>query len=598
LATAQSSQSKAKPRKEPITLEEGARVGVVGGGPAGSLFAYFLLQMAGRIGFNLSVDVYDRKDFCLSGPAGCNMCGGVVSESLVQALSIEGIDLPGDVVQRGIDSFIFHSAEETVTLAAPYHEMRIATVYRGAGPKGNKSPTLKSFDNYLLGLAAQQGAKIIREKITDVTWDQGRPRLHWGSDQGQTYDLVAGAIGVKMPNPELFDKLGTEYRKPGTRRTSNCEYEFGSDFINAKLGNSMHAFLLDLPSLDFAALIPKGEHVTMCLIGDKINSEFVADFVKNPAVNNLLPENIENSGAICKCSPQATLCNGRHPYGDRLVMLGDCGVARLNKDGIGSAYRVAKTAAVTALFRGISAKDFKRGYAPLCRKIDADNRYGRIVFDVVDVIKKSRFLTRAVMRMARSEANKSPKQRRMSRLLWDMFTGSAPYREAFYSCFHPGFWGRLMSCAFVNPPAIKAASAPLALEEEHMDSTGLGKDYRAGEVIVRQGEIGDSMYVIQSGQAEVIQSKDGKEVRLATLGEKDIFGEMALFHKEARSATVRALTNVRALTVDRHIFLRRVHEDPSFVFGVLSKMSQRIRNLDSELTRLKAECGESSSAPK
>ena len=139
--------------------------------------------------------------------------------------------------------------------------------------------------------------------------------------------------------------MGTGYRKPGTRKTSNCEYEFGADFIDARLGNSMHAFLLDLPSLDFAALIPKGDHVTMCLIGDKISSEFVADFVKNPAVKNLLPESME-SGALCRCSPQATLCNGLHPYGDRLVMLGDCGVARLNKDGIGSAYRVAKTAAV------------------------------------------------------------------------------------------------------------------------------------------------------------------------------------------------------------------------------------------------------------
>jgi CRP-like cAMP-binding protein len=127
-------------------------------------------------------------------------------------------------------------------------------------------------------------------------------------------------------------------------------------------------------------------------------------------------------------------------------------------------------------------------------------------------------------------------------------------------------------------------------KEERMDSRELGKDYRAGEVVFHQGEIGDSMYVIQSGQVEVIQTREEKEVRLAVLGEKDIFGEMGLFQKEVRSATVRALTNVRALTVDRRIFLRRVHEDPSFVFEVLLKMSQRIRNLDSEITRLKAEC--------
>ena len=57
-----------------------------------------------------------------------------------------------------------------------------------------------------------------------------------------------------------------------------------------------------------------------------------------------------------------------------------------------------------------------------------------------------------------------------------------------------------------------------------MAKSGLGKEYCAGEVIVRQGETGDSMYVIQSGRAEVIQSKDGQEMRLAVLGKGDIFG--------------------------------------------------------------------------
>ena len=96
------------------------------------------------------------------------------------------------------------------------------------------------------------------------------------------------------------------------------------------------------------------------------------------------------------------------------------------------------------------------------------------------------------------------------------------------------------------------------------------------------------MYVIQSGQAEVIHSKEGQEVRLAVLSEGDIFGEMAIFQKELRSATVRALTDVRVLTVDKRIFLRRVHEDPSFVFPILQKMSQRIRVLNEEMVRMKA----------
>ena len=129
-----------EPRHDSLILDEGSRIGVIGGGPAGSFFSYFILQMAQRVGIHLTVDIYKRRDFSSLGPTGCNMCGGVISESLVQALSVEGINLPQDVVQRGIDSFLFHTEKETVNLYAPFREMRIATVYRGGGPKGRGFP--------------------------------------------------------------------------------------------------------------------------------------------------------------------------------------------------------------------------------------------------------------------------------------------------------------------------------------------------------------------------------------------------------------------------------------------------------------------------
>lgn len=79
-------------------LSDGARVAVIGGGPAGSFFAYFLLDMAGRIGLDLQVDIYEPRDFTIPGPPGCNMCGGVVSETLVQNLAAEAIHLPSNIV--------------------------------------------------------------------------------------------------------------------------------------------------------------------------------------------------------------------------------------------------------------------------------------------------------------------------------------------------------------------------------------------------------------------------------------------------------------------------------------------------------------------
>ena len=82
------------PERDGLFLDNGSRVAVIGGGPAGSFFTYFLFEMAERIGMELAVDIYEPRDFSNAGPQGCNMCGGILSESLVQLLATEGINLP------------------------------------------------------------------------------------------------------------------------------------------------------------------------------------------------------------------------------------------------------------------------------------------------------------------------------------------------------------------------------------------------------------------------------------------------------------------------------------------------------------------------
>ncbi len=117
-----------------------------------------------------------------------------------------------------------------------------------------------------------------------------------------------------------------------------------------------------------------------------------------------------------------------------------------------------------------------------------------------------------------------------------------------------------------------------------MSAARLGKEYQNGEVIVRQGQPGDCMYVIQAGRVEVLAEEGGKEVQLALLGEGDFFGEMAIFERAVRSATVRALGDARVLTVDRRNFLQRIQEDPSLAFRLVETMSRRIRELDRRIT--------------
>jgi len=112
----------------------------------------------------------------------------------------------------------------------------------------------------------------------------------------------------------------------------------------------------------------------------------------------------------------------------------------------------------------------------------------------------------------------------------------------------------------------------------------LGKEYKQGEVIVRQGDVGNCMFIIQAGEVEAVVEADGHELKLRSMGPNEFFGEMALFEKEVRTATIRATKPTRVLTVDKKNFLGGIHEDPSLAFRIVKTMSHRIRDLTDRLS--------------
>ena len=112
------------------------------------------------------------------------------------------------------------------------------------------------------------------------------------------------------------------------------------------------------------------------------------------------------------------------------------------------------------------------------------------------------------------------------------------------------------------------------------EEASLGKDYKDGDTIFDENSIGKEMYIILTGNAKVIKKKDGAETTLATLEEGDFFGEMSLFDNSPRSATVKALGDVKLLEINQKNFLKKISRDPSLAFRMLEKMGQRIRNSD------------------
>lgn len=422
-----------------MELSDGSRVGVIGGGPAGALTSYFLLEMAHRVGLKLEVDIYEPRDFSRSGPAGCNMCGGIISESLVQMLATEGINLPSSVVQRGIDSYVLHAEGGQVHIGTPLEEKRIAALHRGSGPKGCLEGQWESFDGFLLNLACDHGANRVKGRVEEIRSENGRPLVKLRGRPELSYDLVVGAVGVNSSGSKLFRDLGVRFQGPQTTKAYISEIFLGREKVQQYLGSSMHVFLVAIPRLAFAALIPKGEYVTLCMLGHKIDQELASRFMASPVVRSWFPVEWDPKTSACMCLPRMNVGRAKHVFTDRIVLVGDCGVSRLYKDGIGAAYRTAKACAVTAIFHGVSKEDFQSYYWPTCRRLALDNRIGKVLFLGTALFRKRGFLSRAMVEMTRKEQNSQSRRLAMSTVLWDMFSGSAPYRDVFLRSLTPGF---------------------------------------------------------------------------------------------------------------------------------------------------------------
>ena len=416
-----------------LQLTDGSRIGV-----EGSFFTYFALEQAKRFGLDISVDIIEAKDFACTGAAGCNHCGGIVSESLIQMLSAEGIVLPAEVIRQGIESYTLHMEEGSTVIAAPFNEQRIAAMFRGGGPKGCEGIEHCSFDNDLMQLCSEKGANIIHERVTEARREDDGIVLITKGGQEMKYDLVVGAIGLNKRTFDLFNELCPDFVVPGTTKTFISEIRMTEEQVTEYFGDSMHVFLLDVPNIKFGALIPKGSHVTLVLLGSDIDRDVVARFLGSRAVQDCFPPGFNiDSAVVCNCYPFINVKGARLAHSDRVVLIGDSSTSKLYKNGIGAAYITAKAAANTAIFHGISEAHFQKHFEPTCRKLKFDNSLGKFIFAITTVIQKSPLLKKGMLRVVIMEQKLKRKNRRMSAILWDTFTGSAPYNSIFFRFMHP-----------------------------------------------------------------------------------------------------------------------------------------------------------------
>lgn len=120
-----------------------------------------------------------------------------------------------------------------------------------------------------------------------------------------------------------------------------------------------------------------------------------------------------------------------------------------------------------------------------------------------------------------------------------------------------------------------------------MKESILGRTYKDGEIICREDDEANCMFVVQSGTVEVSKNLPEGETVLRTMTNGEIFGEIALFDPKSRSATVRAKGEAIVLRIDKKGLFEKSLIDPTLTFNIILEMSKRIRDLTHELSEYK-----------
>jgi len=106
--------------------------------------------------------------------------------------------------------------------------------------------------------------------------------------------------------------------------------------------------------------------------------------------------------------------------------------------------------------------------------------------------------------------------------------------------------------------------------------------YEDGHTLFHEGDIGDRLYIVVSGEVLILKNQEGTEKHLVTLKENDFLGELSLFDAETRTATARCRSHCRFLVIDRNDMEQLAYEYPAIAFGFIKVLISRMRGMISK----------------
>jgi CRP-like cAMP-binding protein len=132
-------------------------------------------------------------------------------------------------------------------------------------------------------------------------------------------------------------------------------------------------------------------------------------------------------------------------------------------------------------------------------------------------------------------------------------------------------------------PVFETLAAP---DLERVAQVAVPRSFSAHQVIFREGDASDTCYVVESGHARATREHaDGRSIALAHFGPGDIFGELAMFDDELRSATVEAIEDVAAIAILGSDMRRLLREHPDIAYKLVIALGRRLRETNERLSR-------------
>ncbi|MEP4146131.1 MAG: hypothetical protein ABJL54_02860 [Halioglobus sp.] len=443
-----------------LVLPDRATVAIIGGGPAGSFTALYLLKIAKAQERRIKVLIFEHRRFLSEGYlhySGCPQCAGGLSPKMLDALKDLDIDLPAEVVQQDIKSIILQGRWKHIKLPVP-KERRMVSVFRGVLPK-EASSQQEAFDSLLLDTAIERGAIVIGSKVIDSALDRSeKPLITYSINKEEkqvTADLVVFAMGVNRSSNhnsaqksamEIIHQLQPLYRPPKLRKALIFELQASEDIVGTNAGelHFIESSVKDL-KLDMCSILPKRKYFTVSLIGKSVdqasshkeNLELINRFLELPQIRRTLPPNVKLS-IRCACNPSIVVGTARGATGSRMAVVGDLATCRQYKDGILSAHTMARSLAESALEVGVDRDSLNSSYGQVIARFRRDNVYAIIIFSLYRILFVNRYLSRVIYQTHVSEQKRRPaKERHFSHLMWAIASGDEAYSRIAWRMLRP-----------------------------------------------------------------------------------------------------------------------------------------------------------------